>query len=293
MGDISPEFEAHLASGATTLCNCWKLVRVDGMSLGFTDHDVKIEFEGQVFDPLTGWQASAIEDNLGASIDTHDVIGVLNSEQINEADIAHGRYDGARVESYRVNWQNVEVQHLRRVDTIGEIVRQDGVFRAELRSATAVLNRMNGRRYQYGCDAVLGDGACSVDLETASHKASITVQEISGAGRVVVAGISGFEDGWFSAGFLVWTSGENAGLRWDIAMHKGGILALPDLNVHTAEIGDTANCFVGCNRDFATCKKKFSNQKNYRGFPHMPGNDFSIGYPLAGAGKYDGGSLNS
>ncbi|HAM46294.1 MAG TPA: beta tubulin, partial [Alphaproteobacteria bacterium] len=30
MKDIDPEFAAHLSSGVTTICHCWKLTRRDG-----------------------------------------------------------------------------------------------------------------------------------------------------------------------------------------------------------------------------------------------------------------------
>ena len=44
-------------------------------------------------------------------------------------------------------------------------------------------------------------------------------------------------------------------------------------------IGDKVLVSVGCDKSFATCRKTFSNQLNFRGFPHMPGNDFLVSYP--------------
>lgn len=51
---------------------------------------------------------------------------------------------------------------------------------------------------------------------------------------------------------------------------------------------------AGCDKRFATCRDKFGNGVNFRGFPHLPGNDFIIGGTGAGdpgAGPFDGGSL--
>ena len=31
---------------------------------------------------------------------------------------------------------------------------------------------------------------------------------------------------------------------------------------------------AGCDKQLATCRAKFANAASYRGFPHMPGNDF-------------------
>lgn len=33
---------------------------------------------------------------------------------------------------------------------------------------------------------------------------------------------------------------------------------------------------AGCDKQFATCQAKFANAVNFRGFPHMPGNDYIL-----------------
>ena len=43
--------------------------------------------------------------------------------------------------------------------------------------------------------------------------------------------------------------------------------------------GDTFMVTAGCDKSFATCRDKFANGVNFRGFPHMPGNDFVTSYP--------------
>ena len=56
-------------------------------------------------------------------------------------------------------------------------------------------------------------------------------------------------------------------------------------------VGDTFRVTAGCDKRFATCRHEFANVANFRGFPHMPGNDFVA--PLAAQGEpgLDGGSL--
>ena len=46
--------------------------------------------------------------------------------------------------------------------------------------------------------------------------------------------------------------------------------------------GDALVLTAGCDRRFATCRERFSNAENFRGFPHIPGNDFVLRYPRAG-----------
>src|SRR5690606_22973010 len=134
MRALGTEFAAHLAQVETTTAQCWRLVRRDGEVLGFTDHDRGILVDGTLCSPVTGLEGSEMPARLGAQVETGDVLGVLASEAITEDDILLGKYDGARVESFLVNWVEPSQFALLRVDTIGEIVREDGVFRAELRS---------------------------------------------------------------------------------------------------------------------------------------------------------------
>jgi len=57
--------------------------------------------------------------------------------------------------------------------------------------------------------------------------------------------------------------------------------------------GDTFTVTAGCDKRFATCNGRFNNAVNFRGFPHIPGNDFVIRYPVAGEPGNDGTSLQS
>jgi uncharacterized phage protein (TIGR02218 family) len=47
---------------------------------------------------------------------------------------------------------------------------------------------------------------------------------------------------------------------------------------------------AGCDKSAATCRAKFSNLLNFRGFPHLPGEDWVTAYPKAGE-VHDGSSL--
>ena len=56
--------------------------------------------------------------------------------------------------------------------------------------------------------------------------------------------------------------------------------------------GDMFTVTAGCDKRFATCRDRFANGVNFRGFPTIPGNDFVIGYPVpgkAGSGLARGG----
>lgn len=68
MRDIPQDFAAHLAGETTTLCRCWRLIRRDGLVLGFTDHDVDIAFGDTTFAARTGLEAAEANAELGFAV---------------------------------------------------------------------------------------------------------------------------------------------------------------------------------------------------------------------------------
>lgn len=281
MRTLDVGFAAHIQSGATTLANCWRILRSDGVTLGFTDHDAPLMFDGTTFEPmLEGGEAA---EKLGAQTATAEVVGVLVSYRIAEDDILLGRYDGALVETWRVNWRDVSQRLLLRRATIGEITREDGAFRAELRSGQQALNRVSGRLYQKLCDAQVGDTRCGVDLENPAFRAPIEVTAVEDRFRLKVAGLEGFDEGWFGLGRAKWESGRRQGLDDPLVGHRriGGadILGFSAPVGDWVEVGDLLTVTAGCDRRLTTCREKFGNVANFRGFPHVPGNDFVLRYP--------------
>ena len=57
--------------------------------------------------------------------------------------------------------------------------------------------------------------------------------------------------------------------------------------------GDAFTITAGCEKTYPTCKAKFANGVNFRGFPHIPGNKYVLAYPVSGDPNNDGGSMNS
>ena len=55
--------------------------------------------------------------------------------------------------------------------------------------------------------------------------------------------------------------------------------------------GDAFTVTAGCDKHLATCKAKFANAVNFRGFPHIPGNDYVIAFASPGDPANDGGKL--
>lgn len=295
MKTISPDLAAHLAGGVTTLCNCWKLTRGDGRVMGFTDHDRDLVFDGVTFEAAAGFTASAIESSAGLSVDNLDLAGGLNSDRLDESDLAAGLYDDATVEIWRVNWQAPEQRLLLRKGNLGEVSRGATGFTAELRGLAHRLNQPVGRLLQYGCDADLGDGCCGVDLAAGAMRGAGIVAAAEDDRVVTASGLGDFAEGWFERGWLLFTGGANEGAGCEVKLHtltpEGAVVELWQAMAREIAVGDTFTVTAGCDKQFTTCRAKFGNGANFRGFPHMPGNDFVISYASSG-GVNDGGSRN-
>ncbi len=278
---------AHLAGEATTLCQCWRVTLQDGTVLGFTDHDRDLTFEATLFEAASGLAASEATAEAGFSTGGLEVAGALSSDRVSADDLAKGRFDHARVEVFAVNWQVVTERLLVRAGHIGEVVREDGAFRAEIRGPLAELDAPRGRSFRAACDADLGDLRCGVDLATPEFSVSASVVSASEARIIAVAGIDAFAPGWFERGRALFTSGANRGFASAVKTQRV-IEGVATVELWTAAplgiaAGDTIALTAGCDKRFATCRDRFANALNFRGFPHMPGNDFSLGYARSGS----------
>jgi uncharacterized phage protein (TIGR02218 family) len=289
-------FAAHLAGEATTICQCWKLTRKDGGIAGFTDHDLPLAVDGVICKPGSGFAASEARSSLGLAVDTVDVEGALSSADLAEADIEAGLFDGATVETYLVNWaEPTQFARIRKA-AVGKITMSDGRFVAELQSMAQSLDQPNGRTVRRGCDAELGDARCRFDLGQAGFTAGGVVVSVETADTIVVAGLDGFAAGWFANGLVTWTSGAATGQTARIVDHlvRSGEVAFvlwdEQASGPSPTPGDVFTVVAGCDKRFQTCKAKFANQLNFRGFPHLPGNDAAYGYVTDG-GNFDGGPL--
>ena len=295
MRHIPPGLAAHLEAGATTLCHCWKLTRADGRTFGFTDHDRDLAFAGVTFAARTGLEAAEAASELGFAVGGGEVSGALVSAGVTEDDLAAGRYDNATIETWLVNWADVGERLLLDVGSIGEIRRADGAFVAEVRGAMHRLDEERGRLYTATCSAESGDPKCCVNLPGPRFSGTGVVARTDGALGLTTNSLAAYADGWFTGGRLTWTGGLNAGLAVEVKAHRlvGGAAEL-DLWQRAARpiaVGDGFTVTAGCDRRFATCRDKFGNAANFRGFPHMPGNDFVIRMPRQGEPGLDGGSL--
>jgi uncharacterized phage protein (TIGR02218 family) len=269
---------AHLETGTTTLCWCWRLTRRDGVRQGFTDHDRDLQFDATTFEAAAGFEASEVRESLGLAVDNLEITGALSSAALQDADLEAGLYDDAEVEIFRVNWADVAQRVLIRSGTLGEVKRAGSAFSAEVRGLSHYLQQPKGRLFQYTCDADLGDTRCGVALAGPALTGSGVVTGVTSERVFAASGLESYGSDWFTRGLVTFTSGAAAGQKIEVRRHtRSGSSVSFDLWQPVRApltVGMTFTVMAGCDKTHATCRAKFSNIANFRGFPHMPGNDY-------------------
>ncbi len=286
---------AHLAGGATTVCRAWAVVRRDGQTFGFTDHDRDLSFDGITFKASSGLTAAALQQTTGLSVDNTEAIGALSDASVRDVDLEAGHFDGADVQSWVVNWADVSQRVTQFRGTFGEISRAAGAFRTELRGLSEPLNQPRGRVYQRDCSATLGDADCGVDLTQPGYVTVRAAESVEDGRLFRFAPFAGFANRWFERGRMIVMSGAAAGL---IGVIKSDRVAD---GIRTVELwqsirmaiapGDLLRLEPGCDKRPGTCRTRFDNFVNFRGFPHIPGEDWLAAFPSQRRVN-DGGSLS-
>ena len=118
--------------------------------------------------------------------------------------------------------------------------------------------------YQPACNHVLFDGGCGL------------VKNAFGAAGVVGAGAGATLVPWTAAspayaqGTLTFTSGANTGVTANITGADAAALTLSYPLPAVPAAGDGFTAYQGCDHTLATCRAKFGNGANFRGFPFVP-----------------------
>lgn len=280
MIEIPPELQARLDAGETTLSWAWILTRRDGARYGFTDHDQTLEVDGVSCEPASGFSAGDLRSETGASPARGAVFGQLDSGVITTDAIKAGAWDGAALALYRVDWSDPTLTYRAFTGELGEIRYGDQGFEAEVSGLSARLNRTLGRVFSRQCDAELGDARCQVDLSEPGRRVNGLLAGRISRRALRVGGLdpAPVDVRDYSEGVLAWTAQPTwPDQRIITARADGaGLVVELDSAAPVAEAGEALRLTVGCDKRFETCKTRFSNAANFRGCPHMPGNDALI-----------------
>lgn len=285
MRSISAELEAHFQGKVLTLATCWKLKLSNGDMLGFTDNTADITFDlgdgdgDLLYQAATGYDRSAIKGEVSLDVGGLEVQGLLDSSAINAADLRAGLYDYAELWIFAVNYKDLTMGPYKiAAGRLGQVSLHGLLYVAQVETLVGQLQRPILRTYTPDCDADLGDSRCNFAL-TPTAGTVLTVTDL----RTFVANVGFAEPSldFFNGGVLVWTSGPNNGRKIEVKKYTQASrtfeLYLPMPTAIT--VGNAFSVVAGCNKTFETCRTKFDNVLNFRGFPHVPNDDRRLRFP--------------
>jgi len=265
-------FEGELTSVAL----CWRLDRVDGAGLGLTSHDRPVRKDGINHVPTPGIVPGAVTRSLGLEPHSSEVSGALSSDAIEERDLALGRWDGAAVSLFAMDWNDPADDAIDLVaGELGEVSIDGDGFSAELKGVGAKLENSVCPSTSPQCRAQFGDRKCRVDLAGRTRRATIVASD---DGELT---LDQPLDDSFLLGRLRYMSGANCGRSTVIIAVDGNEIRVRDLPRGEIVAGCRVDLREGCDKRFATCIQRFANAVNFRGEPHLPGADLLTRYPGA------------
>lgn len=254
-----------------TVAMVWRIERRDGIALGFVTHDRDVEVAHFLYRAAPGMLPSAIEMDDGFDPLDMDIAGALNHRLIRADDLAAGRWDHASVRIGLVDWQLPDegIGWLWS-GQLGAVSTDGGQFSAELRGLKARLDQPFAPVASPSCRATFCSAHCG--LSRAAFEILVAVSA-SGEGGLLFGEVDAAAAPAFVHGRLRWIDGGNVGLGADIIGHIGAALQIDGPLVASPAPGDRAVLVQGCDKSLGTCSTRFGNAINFRGEPHLPGND--------------------
>jgi len=192
-----------------TIALCWRVERRDGVAIGLTAHDRDLVVDGFVYQAAPGMTPSAIQRGASFDAESMDVTGALSGAAIGEADLLAGRWDGARVALFAVDWTDPVAPVALGEGTIGAVELKRGVLTAELRGLAAALEAPVVETTSPECRAELGDKRCRIAMAGRRRFARVVAAD----GVTLTLDTNEPVAGGWAGGRLRWIGGGNSGLE--------------------------------------------------------------------------------
>lgn len=252
-----------------TVAPFWRILRRDGVALGFTAHDRDLWFDGITHRATPGMVPSAIRRSADLEPDSAEVEGALSHDALNAKDLALGRFDGARVLIGLVDWESRD-RHVLYRGTIASVSEEAARFTAILQSRKAELQVDSIPRTSPTCRADFCGPDCSLSPARFTHNARVT-GHAPAANAVMLS--TAVPLALLAGGRLRWLDGPYAGQAMGmVAIGPAGLVLDTPLD-QPIPVGTSAIVREGCDRTLETCHTRFANSINFRGEPFLPGND--------------------
>lgn len=270
--------------GQLVMADAFLFALANGTQLAYTNSEITFAFGGVTYLGnnvlIDGLKYKA---SVGLEVDSQQVtVAARSTDLVGSAPflqaMRNGAFDGAEVTRYRVFWSDVIGGTL--VDGVilfkGRFGKIDKIGRTQAQftvNSDLILLDIDMPRnlYQATCLHTTYDSGCT--LVASAFTTDGTVGSGSTASVINWSGASLN----FQQGVLTFTSGVNDGVSCDVnsAVASTSLtLGYPLQSVPAS--GDTFSVTCGDDHTPGTCKSKFNNLVNFRGFPYVPPPQMSI-----------------
>lgn len=274
------------AKGRAAIAVCMQCLLADGTTVyGFTtlDRDLTIDLgDGHgsvVYESASGATSSEVSNNGNNDVDSMEITLLLNSARITEADVLAGKWNGAQVKLFLVNWEDLSQGVLKmRTGWLGQVVLDRGTAKAELLGLLQHFQSTIGEVVSQTClndfcGAVDGRGrGCGLDIATFTETGVVTDWDPD-LMILYSNDFAGFADGTFDEGRVTFDAQPWITFGIKISRQVEGALVLKQFPPFTVTAGMAITVTKGCLKTFDFCRDSRSNAARFRGFPHLKGND--------------------
>jgi uncharacterized phage protein (TIGR02218 family) len=280
MKSLDPFFQQALSAESTTIAWCWLIDRTDGVKLGFTSFDLQFTIDSVMYDPQTGFNPSAQDNEEGLqNNNSQNLEGILASDRINEQDLAAGKYFLAKITCFLVDVTNLPSSLnqdppkfvVLYSGTLGKVTSTDRTYNFEARGLDYDLEATLGELTSKFCRNEFGDSVCGVNL--APHTFTQTIASASNQYTITIN--QSFDDKFFDRGLF-----KIGDVARDIATSVGATITLFQPFPNELVVGANVSLIRGCRKTLLACAK-YGGILNNQSEPHVPLPDDAVNPPIS------------
>lgn len=246
------------------MATCWRMQMRDGRLLCFTDSDIDVVYEDEIYRSGSYFTPNTIVSSNELAQDNFTISGIIDGEFISKKAITFGDFSNSYLELFVIKNNK---KNILKTGWIGDIKYSDNKFVASVNSLSSKTNNLIGRCYSSGCRAEFADQYCKLNKDNYSFAGEVTGLIDS---HCFIDASRNEPDDYFTQGVLEFTTGENRLRRYNVSYFQENKITIDSIVDQNIQIGDKYKVIAGCNKSLHECINKFSNALNFRGEPFIP-----------------------
>lgn len=272
MKTLHNEYKKFMIKDVTTIVNCFSIEFENGNKLGYTNHTSDIIFieEPNLIYKSTGFTNTANQKTSSMNVDNLDSDFMIDDIDIKQNDLERGIWNNAKIKYFRCNYSlPFSYNYIEKIQKgiVADITKNKNYFSLEVSSLTQNLQTRSVKITKPTCDAQFCDNQCKLDINNYTNNAVIQYVVTNKEFILETSPSENLENG-----LIEFTSGDAYLQKIEIKSFDTTTktLILKEECNYNVQIGDTIKLVDGCDKLKKTCKTKYNNVVNFRGFSFIP-----------------------